>query len=161
MAPLTQPYRPTTQLVAVAWLVARVPEFTAAMVGGALPKETSKWAATGFVQASPVLSGSPNVDIPVRKPIIQIDLWGTANTSDTASSVKPPWNLVAQLAECLRAATEDAQTGHYGQTLAVKAGYLAARVQAAYLVTEPMRIDNDPSGYARFSADLAIDWTPA
>lgn len=159
--PLTAPYRPTNELVGVAWLVAYVPEFTAAMVGPSLPKDTTKWDTTGFVQVSAIPSGNPMVDYPLRRPILQLDAWGTANTSGTASSNKPPWHLVAQLLECVRIATEDAQTGRYGKSIPVKANYLNARVQAAYLVTEPMRVNDDPSGYARFTVDLAIDWVPA
>lgn len=158
---LTQPYRPTSELVAAAWLALYVPEFTAAMVGTSLPKDTGKWADSGFVQVSSLPSGSPLVDLPIRRPVVQIDTWGTANTSGVASSIKPPWNLAAQLIEAIRFATEDAQTGHYGKSIAVKTNYSEARVQAAYLVTEPLRVPDDPSGYARFTVDLAIDWVPA
>lgn len=158
---LTPPYRPTNELVGVAWLVAYVPEFDAAMVGPTLPKDTTKWAATGFVQVSAIPSGTPDIDLPVRHPRLQIDGWATANPNGNASSNKPPWNLAAQLIEAIRLATEDAQTGRYGKTIPVKANYLDARVQAAYLITEPMRVTDDPSGYARFTADLAIDWVPA
>lgn len=161
MSPLAPPYRPTNELVAAAWLALYVPEFTAAMVGSSLPKDTNKWAVSGFVQVSALASGSPLVDLPVRKPIVQVDAWGTANTSDTASSIKPPWNLAAQLIEAIRFATEGAQTGRYGKSIAVKANYLNARVQAVYLVTEPLRVPDDPSGYARFTVDLAVDWVPA
>lgn len=161
MSPLATPYYPTNELVGVAWLVAYVPGFTSAMVGPSLPKDTTKWAASGFVQVSALAAGTPNVDIPLRRPVLQIDAWGTANTSGTASSIKPPWNLAAQLIEAIRIATEDAQTGHYGKSIDVKANYRQARIQAAYLVTEPVKVDDDPSGYARFTADLAIDWVPA
>lgn len=161
MSPLSAPYRPTNELVAVAWLVAYVPEFTADMVGPSLPKDTTKWAASGFVQVSAIPSGTPDIDIPLRRPRLQIDSWATANQGANATSSKPPWNLAAQLIEAIRIATEDAQTGRYGKTIPVKANYLDARVQAAYLLTEPTRVLDDPSGYARFTTDLAIDWVPA
>lgn len=156
------PYRPTSDLVAVAWLVEYVPELVAAMVGTALPKDTTKWAATGFLQATSVPGGrTPDIDVPLRRPVVQLDAWATANTSGTASSIKPPWNLAAELLEHVRIATEDAQTGHYGKPLVVKANYLDVRVQAVYLLSEPSKVLNDPSGYAHLTADLAIDWVPA
>lgn len=158
-------YRPNSELVAAAWLALYVPDLTAVtagdLVGATLPKDAAKWAATGFLQVSSLGSGSPSVDIPLRRPVLQLDSWATGNTSSTASSLKPQWNLAADLIEAVRIATEDAQTGRYGKSIAVRAGYLNARVQAAYLVTEPLRVLDDPSGYARFTADLAIDWVPA
>ncbi len=127
-----------------------------------LPKDTTKWDDAGFLQVSAVPGGrSPDVDLPRRLPVMQIDAWATANTSGTASSNKPPWNLAAQLIEHVRVATEDAQTGHYGKTLTVKTDFLPVRVQAVYLLSEPERVRDDPSGFARFTADLAVDWVPA
>lgn len=162
MALPAPPHRPTSDLIAVAWLVAYVPELVAAMVGTALPKDTTKWADTGFLQATAVPGGrTPDVDLPRRLPVIQLDAWATANTAGTASSNKPPWNLAAQLIEHVRVATEDAQTGRYGKPLVVKANYLNVRVQAVYLLSEPSKVPNDPSGYAHLTADLAIDWVPA
>lgn len=163
MSPLpSPPYRPTNDLVGVAWLVTYVAELDAAFVGTALPKDTTKWADTGFLQVTAIPGGrGPDIDLPRRLPVLQLDAWATANTSGVASSNKVPWNLAAQLIEHVRIATEDAQTGRYGKTIPVKTDYLPARIQAAYLLTEPEKVLNDPSGYARFTADLAIDWVPA
>lgn len=163
MSPLpSPPYRPTSELVGIAWLVEYVPELAAAIVGTSLPKDTTKWADTGFLQVTAIPGGrAPDVDLPRRLPVLQLDAWATGNRSGTASSNKPQWNLAAQLIEHVRVATEDAQTGHYGKTIAVKTDYLDARVQAAYLLTEPAKVLNDPSGYAHLTADLALDWVPA
>lgn len=162
------PYRPTSELVGIAWLKLRVPEFASLLadnidiVGTALPSDTTKWAATGFLQVTAIPGGRPvDIDLPRRLPILQLDAWATANTSGTASSIKPPWHLAAQLIEYVRIATEDAQTGYYGKTIDIKTNYRQARVQAAYLVTEPDKVLDDPSGYAHFTADLAVDWVPA
>ncbi len=154
--------RPTASLVAIAWLSLHVPELLGGdIVGTGLPSDVTKWADTGFLQVSMLPSGSPNVDIPVRKPIVQLDAWATGNRGANASSTKPQWNLAGQLLEAVREATEDAQTGFYGRAIDVKTNYRQARVQAVYLVSEPMVVDDDPSGYARFTADLAVDWVPA
>ncbi len=162
MSPLPAgPYPPTNELVAVAWLAQRVTGLTADIVGTGLPKDTTKWADTGFLQVQALPSGMAEVDIPLRRPRLQLDAWATANPSGSASSNKPPWNLANRLLELVRIATEDAQTGHYGKPVELPENYAPARVQAVYLITEPMRVLADPSGYARFTADLAVDWVPA
>lgn len=156
------PYPPNNDLVAVAWLAQRVAGLTADIVGTGLPKDTTKWADTGFLQAHAIPGGrSPDVDLPRRLPVIQLDAWATANTSGTASSIKPPWHLANRLLELVRLATEDAQTGYYGKPITLPENYAAARVQAAYLIGEPGRVEDDPSGYAHLTVDLAIDWVPA
>lgn len=155
------PYPPTNELVAVAWLSQRVAGLTADIVGTGLPKDTTKWADTGFLQVTAIPSGLAEVDVPIRRPRLQLDGWATANTSGTSSSIKPPWNLANRLLELVRIATEDAQTGYYGAEVTMPANYSPARVLAAYLITEPMRVLDDPSGYARFTADLAVDWARA
>ena len=42
----------------------------ASMVATRLPRDLTTWADLGFVQASPV-TGVPDVDIPVRHPLVQ------------------------------------------------------------------------------------------
>lgn len=155
------PYPPNNELVAVAWLGQRVAGLLPASVGTTLPVDITKWADTGFLQVSALPGGLPDVDVPLRRPILQLDAWATANTSGTASSIKPPWNLANRLVELVRLATEAGQTGYYGKPVTMPANYGPARVQAAYLVSEPRRVNDDPSGYARFTVDLAIDWAPA
>lgn len=161
MSPLPAgPYPPNNDLVAVAWLAQRVTGLNANIVGATLPKDTTKWADTGFLQVQAIPGGrGPDVDLPRRLPVFQLDAWATANTSGTASSVKPPLALANRLLELVRLATETPQV--YGKPVTLPDGYLGARVQAAYLIGEPGRINDDPSGYARFTADLAIDWVPA
>lgn len=148
------PYLPTSDLVAVAWL-AGVDGLDAGQVGAALPAEVSTWLDSGFVQAQTLPGGAADVDVPQwRRPVIQLDFWAAGG----ASSISPRWNLAARLVELVRAATESQA---YGAAVAMPSGYLGARVQAAYLVTEPRRVLDDPSGYARFTADLALDWVRA
>lgn len=148
------PYLPTSDLVAVAWLDA-IDGLSAGQVGTALPKDPATWLDAGFVQAQALPGGAADVDVPQwRRPVIQLDFWAAGGSS----SISPRWNLAARLVEVVRAATESQA---YGAAVAMPSGYLGARVQAAYFVTEPRRILDDPSGYARFTTDLALDWVRA
>lgn len=154
------PFPPTNELVAVAWLSTRVAGLVAAQVATTLPRDPSVWADQGFLQVQALPGGSPDRDIPVRRPIFQLDAWA-CSMSGTGVSAKPPWNLANRLVELVRLATEDAQTGYYGKPVALPTGYSLARVQAAYLIGEPRRVLDDPAGYARYTVDLAIDWARA
>lgn len=146
------PFLPTNDLVGVAWLRQRVPGLDAGQVATSLPRDPSSWRAAGFLTLS-TLGRSPDVDIPVRHPAYRLDAWAAGADGST----KPPWNLANRLIELVRAATES-DTALYGKAVTLPAGYLGARVQAAYLLDEPQRIEGDPSGYARFTSLLAIDW---
>lgn len=149
------PFYPTNQLVAEAWLATRVPELNASMVAGMLPSDKTKWSDQGFVQARSVVGGTPNVDIPIRRPLIQVDFWAC-----TIGSAKPPWRLANRLAECVRVATES-PSALYGKPVLMPSGYKSAIVLTAYLINEPRQIFDDPSGYARLTADLMLDWVLA
>lgn len=142
------PYLPTSDLVAVAWLKA-VAGLNPASVATTLPSDPTTWADEGFVQAQTV-TGVADVDLPQwRRPLVQVDCWANAGTSN-----KPPWNKAARLAELVRAATE----GPTGRVVTLPGDYLDARVLSVYLETEPRRIEDDPAGYARLSLDLHVDW---
>jgi hypothetical protein len=155
MSPLpAPPYPPTNELVAVAWLSQRVAGLTAGMVATTLPSDTAAWADEGFVQAQALPGGVPDVDVPIRRPLFQLDFWAVA-----PGSGKPPWNKANRLAELVRIAVEEGQ--QYGQPVTLPATYAGARVLSVRLESEPLRMPGDPSGYARFTADLAIDWVRA
>lgn len=159
---LTGPFYPTNDLVAVAWLGQRVPGIVDGQVATSLPgfrqDGTLPWADEGFVQVS-IIGGIPDIDLPVRHPIVQLDFWAATVTASGGVSAKPAWNKANRLVELVRVATEEGQ--RYGGPVDMPADYLGARVQAAYLITEPLRMEGDPSGYAHFSADLALDWVRA
>lgn len=149
------PYPPTNELVAVAWLSQRVPELIGlGIVATTLPKDTSKWTDTGFVQARSVVGGIPNIDIPLRRPVIQLDTWACSSGSN-----KPSWNLANRLVELIRIETEE--MADYNKAVTLPDGYNGAIVGSAYFINEPRRVNDDPSGYARFTVDLAINWTYA
>lgn len=149
------PYFPTNDLVAVAWLGQRVPLLDDSQVATVLPRNPSSWLEGGFVTAATV-AGSPDIEIPVRRPLVQVDCWAADAKSDGSVGAKPPWARANRLAELIRNATEDIQ--QYAQAVTLPAAYLGARVLAVYLVTEPSRVLDDPSGYARYTLDLAFDW---
>lgn len=155
---LTGPFLPTNELVAVAWLSQRVPGIVAGQVATTLPSSPAAWAAEGFVQVQSI-GGIPDVELPVRHPLMQVDFWAASVDASGTVSSKPPWNKANRLAELVRAAIEDGQ--EYGKPVTLPADYLGARVLAVILISEPMRMSGDPSGYAHYSADLALDWVRA
>lgn len=148
------PFLPTNDLVVTAWLSQRVTGIIAAQVAGSLPDDRTKWADEGFVQVTEIPGARADIDLPqARKPIVQLDFWAVS-----IGSAKPPWRKAARLVELVRAAVE---VQVYGRPVNLPAGYLGARVQSVYLIDEPVKILDDPSGYARFTADLAVDWVRA
>ena len=151
------PYPPTNELVAIAWLGQRVDGIVEGQVATTLPKDKAAWADEGFVQVQALPGGSPDIDVPLRRPVLQVDLWAVTLDANGNASNKPPWNKANRLAELLRLATESQA---YGKPVTLPDGYRGARVQAAYLIGEPTRVTDDPSGYARFTVDLALDWVP-
>lgn len=150
MSPLAPPFPPNSDLVAQAWLSQRVAGIVAAQVAGSLPA-VAAWLDEGFVTVQSIPGTQPNVDVPIRRPVFQIDTWGAAG----AQTSKPHWPKAFRLAELIRLATESQA---HGQPVALPAEYLGARVQSAYLLSEPSKIEGDPSGYAHVTFDLAIDW---
>lgn len=153
------PYLPTSALVAVAWLGQRVPGITSVLVATKLPRDIAAWQDAGFVQVT-VVPGSAEVDIPIRRAILQLDCWGVTVSADGSASAKPAVMKATRLAELILRATEDATqgVGGFGRPVVMPANYLAARVQAAYPLTEPSEVADDPGGYGRVTFDLALDW---
>jgi hypothetical protein len=137
--------RPNTELVSVSWLRS-IPGID--NVGTTLPKDISE----GFVQVT-VVGGTPDKDLPMARPVIQIDTW-----AGKANSNKPPWGHANSLAELIRMATFAPDVSRL-LTMGV-GGYEKARVLSAYPVTEPRRIP-DEGGYARYQFDLQIHWRVA
>jgi len=148
-------FPPTNAIVTVAWLSQRVTGFTEAMVATRLPRKAVDWAATGFIQVTPI-TGVPDVDIPVRHPVVQVDCWAVKLDAEGNITNKPPVGRANVLAERVRIATEDGAL--YGARVTTPAGYENAIVLSAYPLTEPVEITDDPSGYARITLDLALDW---
>lgn len=151
------PYLPTTALVAVAWIGQRVPGLTDAMVATSLPRDTTTWSDAGFVQVTVVPGGTEVDSGGRRRGLVQIDAWGINLKADGSAQARPAVNKATRLAELIRRATED-DVQVFGRPVTLPTDYLDARVLAAYPVTEPSPVPDDPSGYGRVTFDLALDW---
>lgn len=140
---------PNTELVATTYLrnITQTME-PAPGVGTTLPEDTTSWA-DGFVQIV-VVGGSPDVYVPVRQPLIQVDVW--VPTKGT----KPRWSFANSIAEYILGFLYDTENT---QMLLSLGNYKDALVQVAYPVSEPRRVSNDPAGYARYTFDVALTWT--
>lgn len=147
-------YPANAELVAVAWLSQRVPELSDQMVATTLPSNADAWRADGFVQVQAFLGGIGDAELPeARRPIVQVDTWAAPAT---AGSNRPPWNKAALLMEYIQRAVEGQQ---YSRPVELLPAYRPARVMSVYFQTQPRRVVDDPSGFARFTADLAVDWS--
>jgi hypothetical protein len=144
---------PNTDLVAQAWIGQRVPGIVAAQVAGSLPA-VEAWVAEGFVTVTTVPGSQPNIDVPIRRGIVQVDTWGALGVQ----TAKPSWGKALRLIELIRLATENQE---HGTEVTLPAEYTGARVHSVYPLSEPSRLTGDPSGYAHATFDLAIDWSPA
>lgn len=146
---------PNSELVAVAFLQ-QMPGVTADVVATQLPKNEADWAANGAITVA-VVGGHPDVDLPVRNPLVQVDCWAT-----TLNSNKPPWFKAAALAEAVWQATRNRNRG--ARVISISSGpvpYPAAIVLTAVFLTEWRRIYDDKADAARYSADLGMTWAPA
>jgi hypothetical protein len=146
---------PNGELVAQAWLAAYA-GFDPAQVAGKLP-EPEKWVGNGFVQVRALVGAGVDIDVPQRRTsVLQVDTWGTRSAHD---SFRPLWGVAMDLAECVRVATfPDVQ--QYGKPLDMPVpGYQPARALSASLASDPVRVEDDPSGYARMTINLSLIWT--
>ena len=153
--PVAQLHAPT-DLVVCAW-IRSIPGLVADGVATQLPTDETSWAANGFVVVPMQIGGTPHGTIPLRRPVVQVDCWGTVPGSD-----KLPWGIPNQLAEQIRAGTYDRTT--FGRPLAISAGsvtYPYARVLSAKMLTEPRRVWHDAGDFAGFSFNLAFQWISA
>lgn len=158
MTPLPPgPYAPTNALVAAAWIGQRVPGIDPGQVATRLPRNLASWAELGFVQVTPI-AGTPDIDLGVRKPVVQVDAYAvTLGADGGAVSTKPPVKQANYLAELVRIGTELPEA-RYSSPVTMPANYAPAIVLSAYPVSEVVEVPGDPSGYARVTFDLAIDW---
>lgn len=154
MSTLTPPYLPTAELVAVAWARQRVPGLDG-IVATALPRSTETWAGTGFVTLRALPSGPYAPNGTKRTSVVQADAWWSG-TSGTTSAAKPQWGKANQLVEALIAATEESAL--YSTPVTLPDQYRGAIVLAVYPMSDPQKVEGDPSGYARYTVDLAVDW---
>lgn len=119
-------------------------------IGDTLPAEPDEWATNGYVQIPTTVGGSPNVDVPQRQPVMQVDCWANRPNSELA-----PWNRAESLASRI---VEAAQAQRGPITLTVPAGFRPVQLKSVWPRTEPRRLPNDPSRFARVSLDLEMRW---
>lgn len=146
----------TTDLVAVAW-IRTIPGLVADGVATQLPADETTWAANGFVVVPTQVGGAPHATMPLHRPVVQVECWGTVPGSD-----KLPWGIPDQLAAQIFAGTQDRTT--FGRPLTITAGgvtYPKARVLSAKMLTEPRRAWHDAGDYAGKTFSLALQWVGA
>jgi len=137
-----------SELVALAWLRS-LDNIADNQVGTGL--NSSANLSGGYITVGPVVGGDIDLYMKTRRPVLQVDAW-----SATAKG-KADWATATNLAEYVRAGTEDVTKKRVALTL--RTGYNQAQVTKASFVTEPQRIENDPSDYARIQFDLELWWT--
>lgn len=142
--------RATTELVTVAFIKSMTGILTS-QVATQLPDDNSTWSASGFVKCGPVVGGSPMMYVPIRYPVIEINTFAVNPNTEN-----PNWGKAESLANLIVEGTYDMALT--SKALTLKTGYNQAIVNSAVALTEPTRIEGDPSNYARYSFDMQIMW---
>jgi hypothetical protein len=143
-------HNPNSELVAVSFLRSLTLGSSAFFgVGTTLPENKDTWR-DGFVQVS-VVGGTSDIDVPTRRPVLQIDAWVPA-----INSSKPQWGKANTIAEDIVAALY--QIPVTGTKISLGSNFKDAIVQTGYAVGEPRRISNDPAGHARYTVDISLTW---
>lgn len=146
----------STDLVAVAW-IRGISGLVADGVATQLPADETTWAKNGFVVVPVQVGGTPHSTMPLRRPVVQVEAWGTVPGSD-----KLPWGIPSQLCEQIRMGCLDRT--NFSRLLTITAGgvtYPNARVLSARMLTEPRRIWHDVGDFAGYMFNLALQWTAA
>ncbi len=143
--------RPSTELVAVSWL-SGIQGLSPGMVATQLPRDNTTWAASGFVTVR-TIGGAPSIYTPLRSPVLAVDGWACNPTSN-----KPPWFRANALMELIDQGCRSLDAQRW---LTLPGLYEQARVTTAYWVTEPQRVYSDQGGFARYTANLQLNWCPA
>lgn len=134
-----------SDLVGVAWVRAALG--VSGGVGAQLPEPIPDG---GFVQLA-VVGGGADIDVPRGAPVYAVDCWAAVKNSRL-----PVWGVANQLCEQIKHATFAAHVSPILVTLPT--GYASAAVQSAVMQTEPMRMQDDPSSYARYRFHLQLWW---
>jgi hypothetical protein len=154
-ATLAQLHAPT-DLVAVAW-IRSIPGLVADGVSTQLPADETSWSQNGFVVVPTTVGGSPHSTIPVHRPVVGVECWGTVPGSD-----RLPWGIPNQLALQIMAGCWDRTT--FGRPLSITAGtvtYPQAHVLGAQVLTEPRRVWSDAGDFAGYIFDLQLHYVSA
>jgi hypothetical protein len=136
----------------VAWIkgIPGVPPSVATSV----PEDNSSWAASGFVQVTPI-GGGGDMYTPLNNPMVQVDCYAVA-----LSSGKPPWGRANVLAQRIVNHTREHRLVPRVVTLGY--GYGQARVLSVYPASgsgEPRRMaEVGETSRARYMVELACHW---
>lgn len=141
----------TSELITVAWVKTIAGVAANGMVSTTLPADNSTWAASGFIRVGPAVGGSPQMYVPLRQPVMQIDTYAINPNSDN-----PPWDKAGKLAELVFNATYDHSL--LGRELITRTGYENARVVSVTALTEPRRLYDDPASRAHYQLDIELRW---
>lgn len=143
---------PTNELAALSW-IRSIPGVPSERVSTKLPGDNSLIAPSGFVTVLTV-GGSSNVYVPRRSPVIQVQTWACHLNGDRRD---PPWAKANQLAEVIREQCWDHTS--FGGTIPTKNGYFDICVPSAYVVSEPMKLEDDEGRFACYTMDVQMHWT--
>lgn len=139
--------RPTTEVVAAAWLRDHV---VGCPFATTLP-ERSQWEGDVFGIVS-VVGGAPHPDFDQRQPVIQVDIYA----AQVRSSGRPLWGKANQYAELARSAMYGYDS--HMTNVVLPANYSPARVQSLWPLTEPRRIPDPEGSYGRYQFDAQCVW---
>lgn len=148
---------PTGELVAVAYAkaVLSLAGLQAVPVATTLPDAT-EWAATGAVQVSGVVGGTPHEN-PLRDMIIGYDGWAVRPNSG-----KPPWGQANSLLELIHeSAFWDWADTALPLQLEPAGVYDPVLVQGATPQTYPRRLADPDTSRAHYTMDFRLLWTVA
>lgn len=146
---MSETWEPNAELV-VESLLGRI-FGTTDHVASSLPDDFTKWVESGFVTYEN-LSGVPGVSLPTRNPVFRLSFWATTSRP---GSTRPPWGKAYNLASIAEKALQAPQVrGEF----ATRSGYYPHVLITAYPTTDPARVNNDPSGYARVDMSVLVKW---
>ena len=119
------------------------------MVATQLPADETAWSANGFVTVA-VVGGTPHPNLPLSRPVIQVDCWAV-----NLSSSRPPWFKANAIATAIKyACWHRTNIPRLLDITANGVSYPSAAVRSAVMVTQPRRVYGDPGDAARCTRHL-------
>jgi hypothetical protein len=138
------------ELAAGAWLRG-ITGLTPAMVATALPDDPKEWKGSGFVVVGPDAGGLPNGYVPWHESVLQLECRAVR-----PNTLTPDWGVANTLAQhVINAAHANEQLG---VTLPTRPGYAPVRITSTAPASTARRVRTDPSSYALYRLDLALNW---
>jgi hypothetical protein len=151
---------PTSELVAEAW-IADMLGISQSCVATQAPQDATTWPLTNdgvileFITVR-VVGGTPQPNIPIARPVIEIQCYATKPSSN-----KPPWFAANQRLEQIRLACYERTLYTFGRALTITTGgkeYNGASVISSVFHTEPRRLYSTIQNYAVYQADAGFTW---